>query len=98
MARRRGLRGSPVIILTPISMEKAKEYFEKHSAFRGEFNLAIAAKDEAGTVHGVIALTADGETFKKEQISTDGSAFIGSLLYGSAWRAAAGLGYKSVIL
>ena len=84
--------------LVPISIAKAKEYFEKHSAFRGDFNLAIAAQDEAGTVHGVIALTADGETFKKEQISTDGSAYIGSLLYGYAWRAAAGLGYKSVVL
>jgi acetoacetate decarboxylase len=86
------------VTLIPISIKDAKAYFKKHSAFRGEFNLAIAAKDEAGTVHGVIALTADGETFRKEQISTDGSAFIGSLLYGSAWRAAAGLGYKSVIL
>jgi hypothetical protein len=98
MARERGLRGGAVITLIPCSVKDAKVYFEKHSAFRGEFNLAIAAKDEAGAVHGVIALSADGDTFKKEQISTDGSAYIGSLLYGSAWRAAAGLGYKSVIL
>lgn len=85
-----------MITLAPISIADAKAYFEKHSAYRGEFNLAIAAKDEAGTVHGVIAMTADGDTFAKGQISTDGNAQVGSLLYGAAWRAAMALGYTSI--
>jgi hypothetical protein len=82
-----------MVELAPISVADAKAYFEKHSAFRGEFNLAICAKDAQGTVHGVIALTADGKRFRKEQISTDGHAQIGSLLYGAAVRAGMALGY-----
>lgn len=84
-----------MITLTPISLPEARAYFEKHSAFRGEFNLAIAASDDTG-VHGVIAFTADGVTCKKEQISTDGNAQVGSLLYGAMVRAAMALGYKAV--
>lgn len=85
-----------MIQLAPISVAKAREYFEQHSAYRGEFNLAIAARDEAGKVHGVIAMVADGERFWKEQISTDGSAQVGSLLYGAAVRAGMALGYKAM--
>jgi acetoacetate decarboxylase len=81
--------------LVPISVEKAKAYFERHSAYRGEFTLAIAAADEHG-VHGVIAMVADGERFWKEQISTDGNAQVGSLLYGAAVRAGMALGYKAM--
>ena len=83
------------MILFPISNAKAKAYFKKHSAFRGDFNLAIAAS-EGDTIHGVIALNADGEEFRLGHISTDGSAQVGSLLYGAAWRAAKALGYQRV--
>lgn len=89
--------GVPVIQLSPISIEAAKAYFEKHSAYRGEFNLAIAAA-EGGDVHGVIAMKADGVEFALGHISTDGSAQIGSLLYGGAWRAAKALGYKQITI
>lgn len=81
--------------LAPISIEAARAYLRKHSAYRGEFNLAIAAK-EGETVRGVIALCADGWEFALGHISTDGSAQIGSLLYGGAWRVAKALGYKTV--
>lgn len=84
-----------MVELSAISNEKATEYFNKHSAFRGEFTNAIAAVDD-GNIHGVVAFTADGMRCKKEQISTDGSAFIGSLLYGGLVRAAMALGYKSL--
>lgn len=83
--------------LAPISVAKAKEYFEKNSAFRGEFNLAIAARDEHGTVHGVVAMTATGDEFQKKHIWTDGNAQVGSLLYGAMVRAAMALGYTSVV-
>lgn len=85
------------IALAPISLEKAREYFAKHSAFRGEFNLAIAAEVD-GQVKGVIAMTADGDVFRKEQISTDGCAFLGSLLYGGMVRVGMALGYKTLTL
>lgn len=81
--------------LAPISIEEARDYFERHSAFRGEFNLAIAAAED-GKVHGVIAMRADGAEFALGHISTDGSAHIGSLLYGGAWRVAKALGYEMI--
>jgi hypothetical protein len=85
----------PRLILFPISNPKARAYFKKHSQYRGEFNLAIAAWD-GKTIQGVIALNADGEEFRLGHISTDGNAQVGSLLYGAAWRAAKALGYQRV--
>lgn len=82
--------------IAAISLQEAKDYFEKHSAFRGEFNVAIAV-EEGGAVKGVVAASADGETFRKAHISTDGSALLGSLLYGAMVRAAMALGYDAVI-
>lgn len=84
-----------MIRLSPISIEGAKDYFERHSSYRGEFNLAICARDDM-QIHGVIALVADGATFELGHISTDGSAQIGSLLYGGAWRVAKALGYETI--
>ena len=81
--------------LGPISVEDAKAYFLQHSAFRGSFNLAIAAR-EGDIVHGVIAFECDGFQATKRQISTDGNAQIGSLLYGAAVRAAMALGYGAL--
>lgn len=81
--------------LSPISLEEARDYFASHSAYRGEFNLAIAAVED-GKVHGVIALRMDGAEFALGHISTDGSAQIGSLLYGGAWRVAKALGYETI--
>lgn len=84
-----------MIGIAAISLKDARAYLKKHSAFRGPFNLAIAARDAKG-IHGVIALRADGEEFALGHISTDGNAQVGSLLYGAAWRAAKSLGYKHV--
>lgn len=86
-----------MIQLAPISTADAKAYFEKFSAYRGEFSFAIAAK-EGDVVHGVIALRVDGVECVKEQISTDGNAQVGSLLYGAACRAAMALGYRKITL
>lgn len=84
--------------LAPISIEAARAYLAMHSAYRGEFNLAICAADEEGAVHGVIALSANGVEFALGHISVDGSAQVGSLLYGGAWRVAKALGYKTVTI
>ena len=81
--------------LAPISPDIAKQYFEKYSQYRGEFNIAIAARD-GEDVHGVIALVADGVEFKLGHIWTDGNAQVGSLLYGGAWRTAKAMGYERV--
>ncbi len=81
--------------LRPIGLKEARAVFKKHSAFRGEFNLAIAAR-ENGKLHGVIALKADGNDFRLGHIYTDGNAQGGSLLYGAAWRTAKALGYERI--
>ena len=78
--------------ISSITKEDAAGYFERHSAFRGPFDLAICVR-EGDTVHGVIALLVDGVTCQKAHISTDGNAHIGSLLYGAAVRTAMALGY-----
>lgn len=83
-----------MIRLAAISKANAKAYFEKNSAYRGDFDLAICAMD-GDTCHGVVAFSA-GDKFKKEHISTDGNALIGSLLYGGMVRTAMALGYDSL--
>jgi hypothetical protein len=85
------------LAIVSISKDGAKAYFRKHSAFRGEFDLAIAVA-EKGEVKGVIAMRADGDNFHKAHISTDGSAFLGSLLYGAMVRTAMAMGYKVLCL
>lgn len=85
-----------MIHIAPISNEDARIYFEKHSAFRGSFTDAIAAHDETGTCHGVVAFTCDGARCTKDQISTDGSGQVGTLLYGALMRTAMAKGYSAV--
>lgn len=86
-----------MVEIAPIGIEGAKKYFEEHSAFRGEFNIAICAK-EGDMTHGVIACYQDGVIFEKRQISTDGNAQVGTLLYGAMVRVAMALGYKQLTL
>lgn len=86
-----------MIVLSPISLSDARQVFENHSSYRGEFNIAIAARD-GDMLHGVIALNADGKEFALGHIYTDASAQIGSLLYGAAWRVAKALGYKTITI
>lgn len=82
--------------LSPISKEEARLIFDRHSSYRGEFDLAISVVDETGYVHGVIALIADGKDFKLGHLYTDANAQVGTLLYGGAWRTAKALGYRQV--
>lgn len=85
------------IELAPISVADAQAIFEKHSAYRGEFNIAIAVR-EGEVIHGVIALVADGVEFALGHLYTDASAQVGSLLYGGAWRTAKAMGYKRITI
>lgn len=88
-----------MIRIAAIGKAEAEAYFEQHSAFRGEFDFAIAAASEDGAVHGVIAMAAPGGLVcSLGHISTDGNAQVGSLLYGAAWRAAKALGYKQITI
>ena len=83
--------------ITSIAKEDALAYFKKYSDYRGPFDFAICVV-EGSKMHGVIALNADGKTFSLGHSWTDGNAFIGSLLYGAAWRSAKAMGYKQVII
>jgi hypothetical protein len=88
-------RDGQLIEISSISNADAKKYFEEHSAFRGDFTLALCVK-EGDITHGVLAFTCDGGAFAKSHISTDGNAHIGSLLYGAMVRVAMALGYKQI--
>lgn len=81
--------------IAAISNADAKAYFEHHSAFRGDFTLALCVR-EGDVTHGVVAFDCDGGQFVKRHISTDGNAHIGSLLYGAMVRVAMALGYKQI--
>lgn len=81
--------------LAPISKRRAMRYFKRYSHYRGPFDFAICVKT-GSTVHGVIALNADGSTFALGHLWTDANAQVGSLLYGAAWRAAKAMGYDKV--
>ena len=83
--------------LTNMTRSDAMKYFKKYSDYRGPFDFAICAK-EGEKIYGVIALNYDGKTFALGHIWTDGSAHIGSLLYGAAWRVAKAMGYTEARL
>ena len=50
------------------------------------------------TLHGVIGMLHDGNEYALGHISTDASAYVGSLLYGGSWRAAKAIGYKTITI
>jgi hypothetical protein len=53
---------------------------------------------EEQTMHGLIVMKANGYVCELVHLYTDGTALVGSLLYGAAWRAAKALGYKMITL
>ena len=82
----------------PLTVEAAKIYLrEKECQWSNECDFAIAVSDGKDW-HGVIAMKADGNICSLAHLYTDGTALVGSLLYGAAWRAAKALGYKTVTL
>lgn len=84
--------------LNPISTKLARDYLKKHRvAFSGECDFAIAVCS-GELVHGIIAMKANGLECALAHLYTDGTALVGSILYGAAWRAAKALGYKQITL
>lgn len=83
--------------IAPISIALANTYFKTKTAFQGDFDLAICVK-EGEKIRGVIALNAMGRECSLAHLYTDGTALVGSILYGAAWRAAKALGYKQITI
>ena len=83
--------------LAPIKRDTAGAIFAKHTEFRGSFDIVICAMDD-NKIHGVIALTADGQEFALAHLWTDANAQVGSLLYGAAWRTAKAMGYTQITI
>lgn len=86
--------------LTPITLERAIQILESKTEItftnnRNDF--AIAAKDDEN-IHGVILMRADGKECALVHLYTDGTALVGSLLYGAAWRTAKALGYTAITI
>ena len=61
------------------------------------FDFCISVSDGEKR-RGAIGMYADGTTCKLGHLYTDGTALVGSILYGAAYRAAKALGYKEIVL
>ena len=85
------------LYLKPITKEHASQYFA-HTSFSGDYDFAISVTDETNKTHGVIAMRATGNECALAHLYTDGTALVGSILYGAAWRAAKALGYKEITI
>lgn len=87
-----------MIRLAPMTVQAAKGYCSHvNQEFTGNADFAIGCVDDGG-FHGCILLRADGHECALAHLYTDGTALVGSLLYGAAWRAAKALGYKQITL
>jgi len=83
--------------IKPIRNDEAKSFLldKKCAVLETDFDFCISVMHE-NTIHGVIAMRADGKSCSLAHLYTDGTGLVGSILYGAAWRAAKALGYKSV--
>lgn len=67
------------------------------------FSISVisSVKDEMAsgeTLHGVIVMICEDGVCSLAHMYTDGTALVGSILYGAAWRAAKALGYKTITI
>ena len=97
----------PRLTVVPITFRDAsdfvKEHHRHHRPPRGhKFSVAVA--DEAGDIRGVAMvgrpvarMSDDGITAEVIRVATDGCPNACSALYGAAWRAARGMGYRRLI-
>ena len=90
------------LYISPISLDDAITLiFERHKIKfeKRDGMFAISVWDEHD-LHGVILMLANSQARPCELVHlyTDGTALVGSLLYGAAWRAAKALGYKTITL
>ena len=86
--------------LAPISVDEAIAFFGRMNAKpeTSNFDWAIVVVDDENMIKGCIAMKADGEHCALGHLFTDGTALVGSILYGAAWRAAKALGYRQITL
>lgn len=89
--------------IAPICLGDAHNFFlERKCAIDASYphqnGFAISVIDDDAKTIGMIAMSADGQHCKLAHLYTDGTALVGSILYGAAWRAAKSLGYRSVII
>ncbi len=87
--------------IKPITPWEADAFFrEKNCSMSNEgseFTFAISVIDGSIT-RGVIAMCADGKSCSLGHMYTDGTALVGSVLYGCAWRASKALGYREIVI
>lgn len=87
--------------LKPISASEIHEFlmFHKKHITSAEYTFGVSVIDnEKNIYHGTIVMLADGKECSLVQLYTDGTALVGSILYGAAWRAAKALGYKKITI
>lgn len=82
-----------------INVKEAMRWLKDNCALEkdAEGDFAIAVNEDM-QMHGLILMKADGCQCKLIHLYTDGTALVGSILYGAAWRAAKALGYKQIII
>ena len=62
---------------------------------RCDFAVGVVDEDK---LCGAIAMNADGQICSLVHLYTDGTALVGSILYGAAWRVCKALGYKQITI
>lgn len=83
--------------LKPITVKDALKFLRKKNCnvVDKPCDFAISAVSD-GKTRGVIVMYANGVECELVHMYTDGTALVGSLLYGGAWRSAKALGYGFV--
>ncbi len=86
--------------LAPITVQSALDFIAArgiHQPVPPGSQFAISAASET-LLHGVIIMNMRDDECSLVYLYTDGTALVGSLLYGAAWRAAKALGYKQITI
>lgn len=86
--------------IVPISVSNAVDFMVSngHSDAAGDPpGFAIGVADEK-KLCGAIIMKTLGDSCSLFHLYTDGTALVGSILYGAAWRAAKALGYKQITI
>lgn len=87
--------------LEPIDPDGALDFLDSLGCAHGlthQQNLFSISVVEGEKMHGVICMKIDGAECSLGHLYTDGTALVGSILYGAAWRAAKALGYKTITI
>lgn len=95
------------IRVRPLTLAEARRYIaenHRHNAPPVGHRFSIGAEDDEGTLRGVAVVghpvarhQDDGRTAEVVRLASDGTPNVPSLLYGACIRAAAAMGYDSII-